>query len=547
MRRLALFLVLAGCAPAPPRPPSPPAKPAAHKVDAAHKVQLAGDWLLTRDCKPPLSCLATSKIQAECGLTLAPEGLYYAMPNGIQALRWDQIDSIDLDDKTLTIASRSPDPSDLSEVISLSSQVEDSWSPQLPTAQLLPELARCAGLEPQGEGSYGRGKSPPRPPSKSRFIPLLKKAPFMISVNPAKIGGLPEGLGVYVNQDGVIVCRPGEISSIRWSNFRSLEDRYNPDVGDAILYLGDRAEAVPGEYHAIAVTGPERESSCYLSGPDYLELSRLLRTRKPPGRPRYFPLCTNRQTRGKPGPPRQLPALAKVDAPRSPVAWPGAALANIHPLASGYYLLPSGCFKVTPSTIDYVAWGDVRFFSADNLGNCSMGDIHLENHNLEQIPQMRAMATAILEILRFEPSERDLWHPGKLAPIPPSFGQFVPHGEGKWVWPPLENMGAQPWEPGLHFQQDAIVACFPNYLQVFLWDDLASHELSDDEWLLRDRKGRGQQFTSALRPISKEVFKRAFQEMPLYWKATGQSNGETEGEAIPRHLRPTEPKHFLSK
>jgi hypothetical protein len=538
---LSVALIWAGCAPTspslPPRSLPPP--------PGSGNITVPSDFQLTRDCKPP--CRGLSKIKVDCGLTLAPDGLYYVLPNCIQALRWDQLDSIHMVEGTLSVATRAPNAASFSEVICLTGSKNDFWEPRLPTGEILPQLVLYSGLEPQGEGSYVRGQGAPKPPSQSRFIPLIDKPPASISVAPAKLADLPQGLGLYVNQDGVIVCQSGAIFSIGWSHFRSLEDRYRPESGDPTLFLGTHADSVPGDYEAIAVSGPEPDSTSYLAGPDFLELSRLLKSRRPPPKPRYFPLFTSQASMGKALPPPRLPQLAPVKAPRSAVSWPGAALANVHPLDSGYYVLPAGFFKVAPDSIEYTGWGEIKYFSADSLGNCRLGDIAADNHDLRRIPEMRAMAKALLEILRFEPAgPAGPWHPGRMAPIPPASGRFMAAGEGKWGWPPVHDLGDQPWEPGLHFQRDAMVACFPNFLKVYLWEDLSSHEMSDDQWWLRDGDGHGIPFPSAIRPLPREILESAWREMPLYWKANGPRNdqGEVEGESVPRHLRPTQPKHF---
>lgn len=553
LSQLFLLFVLAGCQSPTPSAPVTQVSPSPSAVASVARTVLPGDRRVTRDYKPPLKEWA--KLSPQCGLTLAPDGLYYTLPNVIQALRWDAIDKITLYETTLHIEVEPADPIKTLPGMSLDSATQDYWTPRLPTASLVKELVGYAGLSPDpdsGGDGFKRTTGKPSPPQKPRFIPLLKEAPPNIGLPPSKLARLQPGLGLFVDKDGVTLAEPTQVSSITWKKLGHVDDRYSAEAGDAIVYLGLREDAVPGDYEAICFQGPDKDTAIFLSGPDYLEAVPLIQKRKGPARPQYYPLRTGLTKLGEAS-VTELPgdALVPIKAPASTNSWPGQALAGVHPLASGVYLLPTGLYRVKPNIVEYAAWNEITFASFDLQGNAVLyasENINLEEHDLKQIPQMRALSQTLLDILRFGPDsdQPGTYRPAGAQPQPPASGLFSPLGTGKWDWPPFEDLGQEPWRTGLHLQRDALVWCAPNYLEVYLWENLGGYEIErDDELWLRDNRGHGQRFPSTVGRAPKAVLESAWKLLPAYWKATGRGmNGEIEGQALPRHQRPAQLQHI---
>lgn len=530
----------------PPETSTPTPTPEPYLPDV-YKVQV--------DNKPSLSSFKA--LPDKPGLALTKDGLFHILPNTTHAWRWDAITKVYLDKigdtPAIVIASGPTDQNDTFTIL-LKGAPDRDWQPNLEAGkELLPEIAKAAGLAPTEPNRWGRpANSHPVPPT-PKFIPFSRPAPGSIAMKNAQLAALPQNLGVFLTSAGVAWAGPDRIDSITWANFKAVEVRDVPPI----VYLSQHSGRFPTDFVAIAIAGPAKDASDgYVKPQDFKTLTELLKTRQAPAKSYAFELYSSRKDRG-PADTSKPPAspLVTITTPTSEKVWPGSSLAGITPLKSGLYLLKGGLVRVEPNSIYQAAYAEIHQLGLSPDGELRLsvrktnlwirpGDIG-ESGDLLQVGKELLTITGLQKPEGEASQYNDSQHP-KLNP--PTTSRYLPDKTGEWHGPPLDVWGKDALAEGIHLYPEGVLIVEGAEIDGFRWDDLIDAKWEGDQLSVRvtgiDYLKLPVHGMHGSHPTA--MYRAFLKALPAYFLA-GTEKERPEGKARPLKERPTEVKHILGK
>jgi hypothetical protein len=416
---------------------------------------------------------------------LAPEGLLLPMQQGYACLGWDTILEVRREDDAIgLLVDNQSDRDGQVKIFTIRCRSREGW----PVAHLadgdgfFDALSLAAGLQPPGPaggpGLYRCRKQARRPPRDTLHFALLETEEWPPLWPPDRLARLSAHSGVTLNQDGVALVTPYEVSTVVWPRAQEL-DVYEglPGVTAPQLCLLDHPKDDHTDRTGLIFNAEDR---FYLDRQSMAALRDLLSElvatdpKPPPPEAVFFPLSTREPQWVEPAPrgrQERQPQAEAVPAPAGLSLWPSGAP------GAGLYILPDGFMQVRGYVVERARWSDIDRLDGSPDGQTSLNGDPGQLFPLRwgEIAAYRSAREDMLEAAGL--SATGLASPmySRLGPSPgpvpaPHLYRLSPAAE--WQGLPLSVLGEKPWPNGLYFLPAGLISIQDRRIGLAPWEDI---------------------------------------------------------------------------